>query len=301
MLNNPPFYTAHTKSIISAFGSLFNDIQIVRTAGTAPSQVVNVPLSFSSADKAYSRKAEDPGLNYNMKRVVPRMAFNMLSFEYDIDRKIQQTQLTKYSTSPTTMATQMQPVPYNIQMELYIAVANIEDGLQIVEQILPFFNPEFVIKTKDFPTLNIVKDTPVVLNGVDYQDNTPDSDYGEARDIQWTLSFTIKTYMFGPVMGSNNIQTITIGITTGSNVVTIASTAGIKIGQLLTGTGFVVSTYVTGIINSTSFTVSTNSTATNPAATVSLNTLGNKTIQTATMTLFDMDSEQLDSTIVVTP
>lgn len=198
MLNISPFYSGQTKAILGAFGSLFNDMQIVRTVGNS-TKTVNVPLSYASADKAYSRRVEDGDMNFNMKRIFPRMAFNMLGIEHDPDRKLQSMNYTLKSATSTTATMQLQPVPYNIQVELYVAVSNIEDGLQIIEQILPFFNPEFMIKTKDFPSLNIMRDTPVVLNNVSFQDNTPDSEYTEDRNIEWTLSFTIKSFMYGPV------------------------------------------------------------------------------------------------------
>lgn len=207
MLQTPNFYYSQMKSLLGAFGSIFNDLQIVRTVNNV-SKTINVPISYASADKAFSRRVEDGDMNYNMKRVFPRMSFMLLGLEYDVERKLQPQQYTMKTVSSTTATKQLQPVPYNIEVELYIAVSNIEDGLQIVEQILPFFNPEFMIKTKDFPSLNIMRDTPIILTNVSYQDNTPDSEYTEDRDIQWTLSFSIKSYLYGQTSTGKIIKEI---------------------------------------------------------------------------------------------
>lgn len=207
MLQLQPYYNQTIKNLISSFGSIFNDLQIIRTVNNV-SKTINVPIAYASADKAFSRRVEDGDMNYNMKRVFPRMAFMMLGLEYDTERKLQPMQYTMKNVSSTTSIRQLQGVPYNIELELYIASSNIEDGLQIIEQILPFFTPEFMIRTKDFPTLNIMKDTPIVLTGVSYQDNTPDTEYTEDRDIQWTLSFTIKSYLYGPTATDKIIKEI---------------------------------------------------------------------------------------------
>jgi hypothetical protein len=192
-------------SLVGGTGYPVSSTQTVTFIGggqptTTLAQTVKVPLIYASADKAYSRKTEDGSLNYNMKTVKPRMAFNLTNTEYDVDRKIQQLQYVSIQNQGESTATKLpvQPAPYNLSFDLYITTANYEDGLQIIEQILPYFNPEIVIKTKDFPTLNIFKDTPVILQGVQFQDNTPDSDYTEARDLEWTLSFVVKTYFYCP-------------------------------------------------------------------------------------------------------
>lgn len=210
MLGQAAFYNATTKNLIAAFGTLFNDISIVRTVNNQ-TQTIKVPIAFASADKAYNRTVQDPDMNYNFKTVKPRIAFLLSSIEYDVDRKIQPHNYTLIGNPNTATAKmQTQPVPYNLNFELSIAITNIEDGLQIIEQILPFFNPEYMIKTKDFPSLSLTRDTPVILQSVNYQDNTPDSDYTDGRELEWTLDFVIKTYYYGPVDTVKTIKQVNL-------------------------------------------------------------------------------------------
>lgn len=193
MLGHAAYYNSSIKNYTSVFGTLFNDISIVRTKG-AKTQTVNVPLSYSSKDKAWIRRTEDPNASSDVSAIFPRMAFMLVGVQNDTARKINASQYIAQGGSSI-----FPPVPYNLEYELYIGTANIEDGLQIVEQILPFFNPEFSVSTKDIPSLGISMDVPIILNSVNYSDNTLDTDFSDARIIEWTLSFTVKGYLYGPV------------------------------------------------------------------------------------------------------
>ena len=202
MLRHSPYYHSTIKNITSAFGTIFSDMEIIRTvAGT--SKTIKVPLTFASKDKAFVRKTVDPSMNYNMGRVFPALAFQFLGMQFDTSRMLNATQYT--AAGPEKMYT---PVPYNLEFELYIGSANIEDGLQVLEQILPFFTPAYTITTKDWPTLNIKKDVPIVLNSVNFSDNTPDSDFSDDRILEWTLSFTAKAYFYGPSVAAKQIKEV---------------------------------------------------------------------------------------------
>ena len=203
MLGHSPFYNSSIKNYTSVFGTLFNDLAITRVKG-AKSQTVKVPLQYASKDKAWSRRTEDPTANLDVSAVFPRMAFMLTGMNIDHIRKTNPTQYIAQAASLTATSS-FPPIPYNFEYELYIASANIEDGLQIVEQILPFFNPEFTVTTKDIPALGLNMDVPVVLNSVNYTDNTADTDFSENRIIEWTLSFTVKGYLYGPISTDKKI------------------------------------------------------------------------------------------------
>lgn len=200
MLQNTPFYNSTIRNTTSAFGAIFNDMEITRVHGNK-TQTVKVPLTYASADKAFSRRTEDPTLNFNMMQIFPRMSFYLTNLVHDTSRKVTSAQ---FASKDNTFA--FSPAPYNLDFDLYIATANIEDGLQIVEQILPFFNPEFTLSTNAVPSLNLKYDVPIVLNSVSYMDPAQDSDYTDFRIIEWTLSFTAKTYMLGPVRSREEIK-----------------------------------------------------------------------------------------------
>lgn len=192
MLGHSSFYNKTIRNITGAFGALFNDMSIVRVKG-AKTQTVKVPLIYAASDKAFNRRTEDPTLNFNMMGQFPKMAFLLTSFGYDPNRKKTAGQFVSKRTHYV-----FSPVPYNLEFELYIGTTSIEDGLQIIEQILPWFNPEYTLTTDAFPSVDIKDDVPIILNSVTFTDPAPDSDYNEPRIIEWTLSFTAKAYLYGP-------------------------------------------------------------------------------------------------------
>lgn len=193
MLGHAPFYNEDLKNVVTAFGTLFNDIKIIRSGGTA--QTIKVPLTYASKDKAYVRRLQDSESNYNMKMQFPRLAFNMIGVTYDPQRRINNT-VKNYGPTSDTRA--FHPVPYDIELELYVATASVEDGLQIIEQILPFFAPEYTVTMNKFPEIGLKKDIPFVLNSVTPADNTPDSSFDDFRVLEWTLNFTAKAWIGGP-------------------------------------------------------------------------------------------------------
>ena len=123
----------------------------------------------------------------------------MISLNYDFNRKISPLQQTRnINTSTTTLDTQYAPTPYNIQMYLYVYAKNQDDGLQIIEQILPYFNPDYNLTMKTVPELNIKNDLPIILDSVTFEDDY-EGDFSTRRAIIWTLTFTMKLNFYGPV------------------------------------------------------------------------------------------------------
>ena len=232
MLGHAPFYHEMIKKTTAMFGTLFNDLSIIRQDPTkTKSQTVKVPLLYGSKDKAYARRTEDPDTAFNMKRTYPRMAFLLLGIERDSIRKMNPMNVHRNDATGDAMYS---PVPYNFTFELYIEAKHLEDGFQITEQILPFFNPEYTIASTTFPTLNLQKDIKVVLESVTFADEAPDSNFEDDSVNDWTMTFTVQSYLFAPSALRARIEEVDIFTFTDDALTQLSSTqivtsAGIQI------------------------------------------------------------------------
>jgi hypothetical protein len=190
------FYHEIFKKTIVGFGTLFNNIQLRRSNGTKV-EIMKVPLAYGPAEKFLSRlrQAPDP-TQQKVQITLPRLAFEMKGIQYDSDRKVAPTQTIKVPVDGDIKAAYM-PVPYNIDFELSIIAKNQDDALQIVEQILPFFQPSFNLSIELIPTINEVKDITINLNSISYQDDY-EGEFDQRRALVYTLTFTAKTYLYGP-------------------------------------------------------------------------------------------------------
>ena len=199
------FYHESLRKIIIAFGTIFNNIHIHRKDSNGNVvQSLKVPLAYSPKEKFIARLDQQPDLVEDRRVAVtlPRMGFEISGLNYDPSRKLNRMgQIKKVRSSSTdgkVMNKQFNPVPYNISMNLYSFTSSAEGGLQIVEQILPFFQPDYTVTINAIPELNIKRDVPIVLNSVNYQD-TYDGAYNTRRAVIYTLNFTAKTYLYGPI------------------------------------------------------------------------------------------------------
>ena len=199
MLGNGHFYNRTIRKIVVAFGTLFNDLQIVRYSrdGNTAYERFKVPLSYGPKEKYVTRLASDPDLLKNFGAVIPRISFNLESIEYDASRK-QMTMNRNFTVTDNNMYYQYAPIPYNFEFSLSIYVRNTEDGTQLIEQILPFFTPDFTVTVDLVKEMDQKYDLPIILNSV-----TPEIDYEgdmiSTRLIIWNLSFTVKSFIFPPV------------------------------------------------------------------------------------------------------
>lgn len=195
------FYWGTIRKAIIAFGNMFNSITIERRddAGNIV-QVLKVPVSYSSKQKALARIQQRPNVDdMNVQVIVPRMSFEMTTLEYDFNRKISPLQQNRAVNSTTaTLDAQYAPTPYNITVSLFVYVKNQDDGLQIIEQILPYFNPDYNLTVKAIPQLGIKTDLPILLNDVSFEDSY-EGGFEQQRTIIWTLNFTMKLNFYGPV------------------------------------------------------------------------------------------------------
>jgi hypothetical protein len=206
------FYHETTRKVVVAFGTLFNDIHLVRkdNSGTIQ-QSMKVPLAYGPRQKYLVRLNDDPDLSKSTAVTLPRIGFEISGISYDPARKLQRVQKFKKvkGAKASQLDTQYMPVPYNIDFELYILSKQSDDALQIVEQILPYFQPDYTVTINDNTDMGIKRDVPVVLNSIGYEDDYQ-GDFASRRAIIYTLSFTAKFYLYGPVTSSKVIKTVQV-------------------------------------------------------------------------------------------
>jgi len=204
------FYNESLRKCIIAFGSLFNDIYITRkNASGTDSQSMKVPLAYGPKQKFMVRLDADPNLDQKVAITLPRIGFEIAGFDYDPSRKLNRIIKRKKVANTSDkalkqMSTQYSPVPYNLAFELFVMTKNSDDGIQIVEQILPFFQPEYTVTINEVPEMSIIRDVPIVLNSIGYEDTYTGS-FTERRAIIYTLNFVAKAYVYGPVDTSKPI------------------------------------------------------------------------------------------------
>ena len=207
------FYNESLRKCIIAFGSLFNDIYISRrnSAGTEV-QSMKVPLAYGPKQKFMVRLDADPNLDQKVAITLPRIGFEIAGLDYDPSRKLNRIMKRKKVANTEDkklkqMNTQYSPVPYNLNFEMFVMTKNSDDGIQIVEQILPYFQPEYTVSIREVPDMDIVRDVPVVLNSIGYED-TYEGDFTTRRAIIYTFQFTAKSYVYGPITTAKPITKV---------------------------------------------------------------------------------------------
>ena len=207
------FYHETMRKVVVAFGTMFNNINIVRTNSSgAVTQSMKVPLAYGPKQKFLTRLREDPNLNKKVALTLPRIGFEISGIAYDPSRKlnsIQKFKKTNNSDSGKTMSSQFMPVPYNMDFELVVMAKQSDDALQIVEQILPFFQPDYTITLNDNTSMGTTRDVPIILTGVTYSDEYEGS-FEDRRVLTYTMSFTAKFYLYGPVTDQKVIKQVQV-------------------------------------------------------------------------------------------
>lgn len=203
------FYNATTKKYVALFGSIFNKISIVRydQSGQEVQRMV-VPISYGPYQKFLARVVQDPNLDRKTAITLPRMSFEITGMTYDGTRKV--NSIKKLRAGPSDEADfssfQYSPTPYNIDFSLSIMTKYAEDGTQILEQIIPFFKPEWTTTVKLIDNIEPL-DIPLVLNGVNLED-VYEGDFITRRSLLWTLTFSMKAWYFGPTRDRKVIKLI---------------------------------------------------------------------------------------------
>jgi len=212
MLGNRHYYHEIIKKNVKAFGTLFNNIQIERKDPETGSVIrqEKVALAYGPKSKFLARLDQDPSTERKVNITMPRISFEMTDITYDSARKTSPIQkYLKKGTAPTVTKVQYMPVPYNLRFELGILSRNQDDALQILEQILPYFQPSFNVTVNLIPDMDEKKDLPIILNGITYEDDY-EGDMMRRRSIVYTLDFILKTYLYGPVSDAAIIRKATV-------------------------------------------------------------------------------------------
>ena len=216
MLNGNVYYHGSIRKSIVAFGRLFSDIYIDRKQGDSVDgttiQRLQIPLSYAPKEKWLVRLDSQSDLENNTTAItLPRMSFEILGYTYDPSRKLNRMQQIKVDQSATTKPTVYTPVPYNLDISLYVLTKTQEDGMQIIEQILPTFTPEYTLTINMVPEMGITMDVPVILNSVTVQDEY-DGSFTDRRFVTHTLNFEMKINIYGPISGQGIITTVNANI-----------------------------------------------------------------------------------------
>ena len=212
------YYHQTIRKYVAVFGTLFNDINVVRRdASDVIKEQIKVPIAYSPRDRWILRLRRARGVSGTDEAVamsLPRMGFDLTAITYDGTRKLNtlgQVYSANTAAGTSTLMKQYNPVPYNFDFSLYSMVSNAEDGAQIFEQIVPFFTPEFTVTVNLIPSMNIAPDVTMVLNGVTIEDNYQ-GDFQSTREIIWTLTFTMKGYIYPDVKTGSVVKTVIVNL-----------------------------------------------------------------------------------------
>jgi len=207
------FYHQTIRKYVAVFGTLFNDINIERknSSGVVVERL-KVPLAYGPKQKWLLAIQETTSDRKVVATRTPRMGFAMTGISYDSARKLNtigRNVAANTSSTTSNMTTMYNPVPYNFDFQLFILVKNAEDGTQILEQVLPYFTPEFTVTVNTIPDMNIKADVPITLNSADVADEY-EGDLTARRTITWTLSFTLKGFIYPNVTSGEIIKSIEV-------------------------------------------------------------------------------------------
>jgi hypothetical protein len=231
---NTPYYHGTIKKLIGSFGALFSHVQIPRYDNSGVlAQTVQVPIEYGPKEKHFVRQEQDPELDKSVFVTLPRLGFEISGYSYDPTRMVNRMNRIQCFDAQGKLTQTFAPVPYNLDINLYALTKGTEDGLTIVEQILPIFSPEYNVNLKILPELNVTQNVPIILNGVSVQDDY-EGDFGTRRFVTHTFNFTAKLNLYGPVTSGGIITQTGIDVDT-NNPSTTPLTKRVDIGDPSTG------------------------------------------------------------------
>ena len=223
MLGTYHYHEIIRKTII-AFGTLFNSIELRHTKQDGSEfSTVKVPIAYGPAEKFIARLEQKPDPRRRVSITLPRLGFELTGIQYDATRKVSTMQTFKAVTTDGSKSARkvFMPVPYNLGFRLSIMTQYNEDAMQIIEQILPIFQPSFNVTVDLVESIGEKRDIPMVLESINFEDNYT-SGYEEKRVIIHNLDFTAKTYLFGPIADSSEglIKKVQVDYNTNTNIKT---------------------------------------------------------------------------------
>lgn len=231
MFGHPPFYFGTVRKLVVYFGTIFNDINITRTDSSGDvTHLMRVPLQYGPKDKELARIKADPEIQRDAAITLPRMSFQMNSMVYDGARKLNTLGriVRKDNDDVNKFRRMYNPVPYNFNFTLSVYAKNVEDGTKIVEQIIPFFTPEFTSTVNLIPEMDIAIDIPIILNSIQMEDSYEGS-FEERRMVIWTLDFVVKGMLFAPIVSKPIIKFSNTDFYIGNTATTNTQVAAIQV------------------------------------------------------------------------
>jgi len=219
--NQTTLYFASIRKLTATVGSIFNNITISRYSdlgGTGTKiRTLKVPLMYATGDKSYVFEEQHNPAQSSVQTKIsfPRISYQLIDMEYDPTRKLptMNNTIAAKSTDPSQYINQLTPVPYNFIYEVYIGSKTIDDGLQIIEQILPNFCPSYTLTVKEIPQLNISRDVPIIFTGISKEDYVEGA-FEDERILMWTLTFSAKSYLYPNISDANIIKKVLTSIYT---------------------------------------------------------------------------------------
>jgi hypothetical protein len=212
MMFGHDFYHGTLRKYVIMFGNLFDEITVDRrdTSGNLV-QTIHLPITYGPKQKWLARVEADPDLNRPLSITLPRLGFTLDSMTYAPSRKLNSARRITKGTNigGENFKSVYAPVPYDMQFTLYALVKNAEDGVQIIEQIVPFFTPDFTVTMHALSEMDIRLDVPIELTGIS-SDDSYEGDFESRRVLTWQMNFTVKGYLFGPVNKDAYINKATI-------------------------------------------------------------------------------------------
>lgn len=201
---NTPYYHQSIRKLVVGFGSLFSKVKVLRHDKDGNViQTVGVPISYGPKEKIFVKLRQDPSQTDHIYTILPRMGFEITGYNFDPERSMNKiNQIRCYKGDK--MLGVYSPVPYDINIQLYVLTKGAEDGFAIIEQILPYFRPDYTLKLNVLSDMKIMQDVPISINGVSLMDDY-EGDFSTRRFVTHTLDFNAKMNFFGPVIESGVI------------------------------------------------------------------------------------------------
>jgi T4-like virus Myoviridae tail sheath stabiliser len=201
------WYFSLIRKYVILVGTLFNDIRIIKSDSTGnENSLIKVPITYGPKDKMLARVMQDPNIDRQTATItLPMISFEIGNMIYDSDRHLNKMGVVSVKKDANSIKQQFNPVPYNFEFKVYVYVKNVEDGTKIIEQILPFFTPDWTTKVNLIPEMEELKDIVVTINNINYEDNY-DEAYKKRRAIVWTLNLTLKGFLYGPIKTAGIIK-----------------------------------------------------------------------------------------------